>query len=91
MPITRQVELIGKKEFATIAFDLEDEAFIVYIATISYNLDVHPSQTAQIVLLKANETLVSISIKYTNFINVFSKDLVDELLEYTKINDYTID
>lgn len=33
--IARQVILIGKKEFVVAAFDLENKAFVVYIAFIS--------------------------------------------------------
>ena len=33
--IIRQVELIGKKKFAAIAFDPEHKAFIVNVATLS--------------------------------------------------------
>lgn len=30
--ITRQVKLVGKKEFTTTSFDSEDDIFVVYIA-----------------------------------------------------------
>lgn len=33
----KRVELIGKKEFPIIAFDPDDEIFIVYIATLIYS------------------------------------------------------
>lgn len=39
----KQVELIRKKKFATVAFDLKDEIFILYIAFINQDSDVHPS------------------------------------------------
>ncbi len=44
----RQVELIGKKEFAAAALDPEHEAFIVHVAALSVNLDdeVHPLRKA---------------------------------------------
>ncbi len=32
---TRRVELIGKKEFAAVALDLEHEAFVVHVAALS--------------------------------------------------------
>ena len=43
-PITRQVELIGKKEFTAAAFDPEHEAFVIYVVAFSVNLgdEVHP-------------------------------------------------
>ena len=45
---------------------------------------------AQIALLKSNKASTSISPKYVDFADIFFKDLVVELLKYTKINDYTI-
>ena len=44
--IIRQVELIKKKKFVVIAFDLKNEAFIVSIASISYNSDIYHSWRA---------------------------------------------
>ena len=42
----RQVKLIRNKELAAVTFDLEDEVFIVYIASISLASEVHTSQRA---------------------------------------------
>ena len=47
LPTTRQVKLIRKKEFATVAFDLEDKVFVVYVTSISQNLGVHSSRRAR--------------------------------------------
>ena len=52
---TRQVELIARKEFVNAFLDVEDKAFIVYIASISQDLDVCSFWKAQIVLLKTNK------------------------------------
>ncbi len=43
-----QVELIGKKEFATVVLDQEHKVFIVYIAAVSVDSGdkVHPSKRA---------------------------------------------
>ncbi len=59
LPITRQVERIRKKEFAATGLDLEHKAFIVHVAALSVDLgdEVHPSRTAQIAHLKADEAL----------------------------------
>ena len=38
-----KVELIRKKKFKVMAFDPKDKAFIVYIASISPDLDVYSS------------------------------------------------
>ena len=35
---TKQIELLGKKEFAATTFDLEHKAIIVYVATLSVDL-----------------------------------------------------
>ena len=45
---TRQVELIGNKEFVAAALDAEYEAFVVHLAAFSVNSDneVHPSKKA---------------------------------------------
>ena len=37
------------------------------------------------------EILINILVKYLDFINVFSKELVLKLLEYLSINNYAID
>lgn len=38
-----------------------------------------------------DETPTAILSKYTNFVDVFSLNLIAELLEHTGINDYTIE
>ncbi len=49
LPTTKQVELIGKKEFTVAALDLEHEAFIIDIAVLSIDSSnkIHPSRRAQ--------------------------------------------
>ena len=51
-PTTRRVELVGKKEFAAAALDLEYETYVVHVGSVSSNaspsssslkLNVHPS------------------------------------------------
>lgn len=43
LPIMRQIKLIKQKNFATAALDVENEAFVIYVASISQNLDVYSS------------------------------------------------
>lgn len=50
----RRVELIRKKEFAATALDIENKAFVVYVTSISQNLDVYLFWRAQIISLKAD-------------------------------------
>ena len=41
--ITKQIELIGIKEFTAIAFDPKNEVFIIYVTFISRNSDIYLS------------------------------------------------
>ncbi len=93
LPTKRRVELIGKKEFAPAALDLEDEAFIVHVTALSVDLvdEVHPSKRAQIAHLKADEAPTKVPSKYADFADVFSPKLNAELPKHTGINDHTIE
>ena len=92
-PIIRQIELIGKKEFAAVALDSEHEAFIVHIIVLSVDPgdEIHPSKRAQIIHLKANEVPTKVSSKYADFADVFFSKLAIELLEHMGINDHAIE
>lgn len=48
LPNSKQVKLIGKKEFIAIAFDLDNETFVVHIVFFASS-DIYPSYRAQIV------------------------------------------
>lgn len=80
-----------------VALNLSDKAFIVHVVFIassdfaSSDPNVYPSRWAQIAFLKADETLIAILSKYTNFIDIFFPNLIVELLEHTKINNYAIE
>ena len=52
---TRQVELVGKREFAAAALDPEYETYVVYVAF----LDVYPSRRSQISGLIIKEALIA--------------------------------
>lgn len=43
-----------------------------------------------IVLLKADKTLIFVSPKYNDFVDVFSKDSAVKLSEYIRINNHAI-
>ncbi len=92
LPTTKQVELIGKKEFAVAALDLEHKAFVVPIAALSVDLsdEMYPSRRAQIAHLKADEAPTKVPSKYTNFVDVFSPKLAAKLSEHIGINDHVI-
>ncbi len=93
LPTTRQVELIGKKEFAAAALDLEHEAFVFHIADLSVNSgdEVHPSRRALIAHLKVDKAFTKVPSEYADFANVFLSKLAVELPEHTKINDHAIE
>ncbi len=50
----------------------------------------HPSKKAQIAHLKADKAPTKMPSEYADFANVLSPKLAIELLEYTRINNYTI-
>lgn len=83
--------MIGKKEFAATILNLGDEAFIVYIAFLSIDTNIHLSHKAQIALLKPDEAPIDILSKYTEFADIFSSALAAKLSEHTRINNYAMD
>ena len=72
---------------------MEYEAFVVYIAIFSIDLDdkVHPAKKTQIAHLKVHKALTKVSNEYTNFANIFLPQLAIEFSEHMEINDYTIE
>lgn len=78
------------KEFIVVAFNLDNEIFVVYIIFFT-NLDpIYPFCRTYIVFLKADKALLTILSRYINFANVFSMVLIAKLSEYIKINNYII-
>ena len=90
LPTTRQVELIGKNEFAKAVLNENIEAFVIYVSFLSLGskMTIYPAQKAQIVLLLAKEVIVL--VKYSDYANVFSKKSAKVLPERTGINEYAI-
>ena len=98
LPTTKRVELVGKKEFAAAAVNLDHETYIVYVGSVSSDespssspLDVHPFRRPQISGLIAEEALTKVPAKYSDFADVFSADLVSKLPEHTGINNHAIE
>lgn len=84
--------MVRKTDFAVVAFDLDDEIFVIHIISFaSSELNVYLSCRVQIVLLKADKVPIAILSKHSNFTNVISPDLVAKLAKYNKINNHTID
>lgn len=80
--------MIGKKKFVVVILNPKDEVFVVYVAFIRPNSNINPFYITQIALLKADKVFSSFQSKYDKFADVFSKNLVTELLKYTKINNH---
>ena len=94
LPITKQVELINKEEFAKAALDEESETFVVHVATLKAPLAgmaIHPSRAAQISALIQNEASTKVPPKYVDYADVFSFDLAIKLPENTGINKHAIE
>lgn len=87
------MELVKKKEFATIFVDPNNESFVIHIAFLaSFNLglEIYLFCRAQIVSLRFDEALISVSSKYTDYKDGFSKNLVGKLPEYIEIDNHAI-
>ena len=95
LPTTRRVELIGKKEFAAAALDLNHHAFVVHVAALNISSDsdaeVHPLRRVQRAHLKADEAPTEVPSEYADFADVFSPKLAVELPKHTDINDHAIE
>ena len=89
---TRQVELIGKKEFAVVALNLEHKAFVVHVATLIIDPgdEVYLLRKAQITYLKVDEALTKVSREYADSSDFFSLKLAAKLPELG-ISDPTIE
>lgn len=73
--------------------DPVSKTFLVYIIALDIKdiqMAVHLSQIAQIRLLKAKKALITISTKYSDYINDFSTKLIAKLLKHININDHAI-
>ena len=98
LPTTKRIELMGKKEFAAAALDLEHATYILHIKSVSFDtspssfpLNVYPFRRPQISGLIAEKAPPKVLAKYSNFADVFSLDLASKLSEHTRINDHAIE
>ena len=71
--------------------DLNQEIFVVHVATLLSSMEVHPDQEVQIATLIVDKALVTIPAEYSDFENMFSKKSTVILPKYTEINTYAID
>ena len=89
LPTTERVELFSAKELVVAALEVDNEAFVVHVASILEATNIHPSCQAQIASLNVEE--VTIPAEYSDYTDVFSSDSAAELPEHTGINDHPID
>ena len=87
---TRKVEIINRKEFDKAALDNNIGVFKVHVSFLSLRskMIIHPAQEAQIASLLVKKIIVP--AKYSDFADIFSKELAEVLLECTGINKNTI-
>ena len=90
LPMTRKVEIIGKKEFAMAALNADNETFVMHVAALAEptTMPIYLSCQAQVAALISEKT--GIPTEYSDFSNVFSSDSAAELPEHTEINDQPI-
>ena len=85
---TCRVEFINNRKFAKAALDENFEVFLVHGALLTSEMTIHLARKAQIALLLAKK--VTVSTKYTDFVDVFSKESAKVLPERTGINEHAI-
>ena len=84
--------MIGKKEFAAVAFDPKYKTFVVYVVALNVDLgdEVHLLRRVKVAYLKVDEAPTKVSSKYADFIDVFFLKLIIQLPKYIEINNYAI-
>lgn len=88
-----QMQLVEKKEFRVAVPDPEDEIFIVHVVslTIFDTNKMHPFCRVQIALLEIDYAFTTISLEYSDFVEVFSPELIVEFPKYMEISNHAID
>lgn len=86
-----QIDLVDRKEFIPGALYLEDEILRAYVVSIAISDKIHSFHIAQIAISKMDETHTTIFSDYSQLTDVFSPELVAELLKYIVINNHIID
>lgn len=73
-----------------VAFDKIVETFVVYVVVLKIETLINLVQIAQIAILQQDKAFIKVLAKYADYVDVFSFDLVIELLKNTGINNYAI-
>lgn len=90
----KQIELINHEKFAEAMLNENFKTFVVHVVTIEASLlkiIIHLLWKAQIAVLIWNKAPTKVSIKYSDFANVFLEKEALILLEETDFNKYTIE
>ena len=88
LPRTRWLELLNKN-IAKVMFDEIVEAFVVHVTSLNLKITVNLARKTKIALLLAEKVIIP--AEYTDFVNVFLKELAEILPERTDINKYAIE
>lgn len=89
--IIKKMKMICQKKILTIILDLNKKAFTVHIAflDLSLKISIYPAKRQQILLLLSEKVIIL--IKYTDFVNIFSKIFIIQFFKCFAINKYQID
>ena len=95
LSITKQVQIIDKKDFIIAALNANSEIFVVHVAFWEQKrMRVHSKRQAQIKAqvgaLLFNKAPIEVSAKYSDYSNVFSAEHVAELSKNIRLNEHAI-
>lgn len=82
------MEIISEKKFLVAALDLGKKAFVIHLAHLRDKMTIYLAQKAQIALLVAKK--VTVSAKYSDFVDSFSKESAAKLHKYFDTKKYLI-
>ncbi len=72
--------------------DKNVEIFVVYIAALlALVMQIYPLSQAQLELLLAGKAFIEALLKYLDYTDTFSFDLIIQLSKNTDMNEYTIE
>ena len=87
---TQNIELIDKKEFAKAMLEKNIEIFVIYISFLSLilKMTIHLTKKVQIALIFAKK--VTVSVKPSDFANLFFEMTTNVFLEQIRANKHVI-
>ena len=68
------IALLNLKEFVSAALDLNEEAFVVHVASPTSKTSIHLAREAQIALLNFEEASDTIPTEYSDYADIFQKN-----------------